>query len=64
MLIMKLKKERSKDAIADIVGTVLMLGMAVSLIAMLYITVLSYPFTHPGAEQLIQEMQHVGRGNA
>lgn len=42
---MKSKKKRSNDAVAEIVGTVMMLGMAVSLISMVYISVLSYPFT-------------------
>ena len=42
---MKSEKKRSNDAVADIVGTVMMLGIAVSLIAMVYISVLSYPFT-------------------
>ena len=38
---MKSKKKKTNDAIADIVGTVMILGMAVSLIALLYISVLS-----------------------
>jgi hypothetical protein len=42
---MKSKKKRSNDAVAEVIGTVLMLGMAISLIAMVYISVLSYPFT-------------------
>jgi len=42
---MKSKKKKSNDAVADIIGTVLMLGMAISLIAIVYISVLSYPFT-------------------
>jgi len=42
---MKSKKKRSNDAVSDIIGTVLMLGMAISLFAIVYISVSSYQFT-------------------
>jgi flagellin-like protein len=41
---MKMKIRKSNEAVSEIVGTVLLLGMTVSLFSMLSFTVLSYPF--------------------
>ena len=42
---MKMKFRKSNDAVSEVLGTVLLLGMAVSLFSLLSYTVLSFPFT-------------------
>ena len=41
---MKMKIRKSNDAVSEVLGTVLLLGMAVSMFSLLSFTVLSYPF--------------------
>jgi hypothetical protein len=41
----RMKNRRKNEAVSDIIGTVLLLGMAISLFAVLCIGVLYYPFT-------------------
>jgi flagellin-like protein len=41
---MKMKIRKSNEAVSEVVGTVLLLGMTVSLFSLLSFTVLSYPF--------------------
>lgn len=41
---MKMKIRKANDAVSEVLGTVLLLGMAVSLFSLLSFTVLSFPF--------------------
>jgi FlaG/FlaF family flagellin (archaellin) len=41
---MKMKIRKSNQAVSEVLGTVLLLGMAVSMFSLLSFTVLSYPF--------------------
>jgi hypothetical protein len=41
---MKMNIKKSNDAVSEVLGTVLLLGMAVSLFSLLSFTVLSFPF--------------------
>jgi len=44
---MKLKKKRADDAVSEVIGAVLMLGIAISLFSVAYLFASSFPFTSP-----------------
>lgn len=42
---MKIKWKKSDDAVSEVIGTILMVGIGVALFSILYFIVMSYPFT-------------------
>jgi len=60
MMNMKMKIRNSNEAVSEIVGTVLLLGMAVSMFSLLSFTVMSYPFNpSPPSVNLVACMQGI-----
>jgi FlaG/FlaF family flagellin (archaellin) len=44
---MKIKWKKSDDAVSEVIGAILMVGIGVALFSLLYFIVMSYPFTPP-----------------